>query len=105
MSFMHDPVVSVRVAREQLDFDQVIGILHSWIGAVVGASVDVGGGDDPVSLMRVTGRLRGSGDLVDEYASLIPITSNQRRSIITLGSSSTGGLSAEPGGRRTILCL
>lgn len=55
---------------EPLDFDQVIGVLHGWVGSVVKASLDIQGGDDPVGLMQATGQLRGSGDMLDEDASL-----------------------------------
>lgn len=58
------------MAWQQLDFDQVVGILHGWVGSVVKASLDIRGGDDPIGCMQATGRLRGSGDLVDEDASL-----------------------------------
>lgn len=55
---------------EQLDFEGVIGVLHGWVDSVVKASLDIQGGDDPVGCMQATGRLRGSGDLVEEDASL-----------------------------------
>ena len=47
-----------------MEFDKVLGVLHSWIGAEVEVSVHGGQGRKPISAVSSRGRLR-TGDVLN----------------------------------------